>query len=362
SLDEVIVVGSGTQKKVSVTGSISTVSGDALKMPTATLSRALGGRIAGVITRQDTGDPNSGAEFYIRGISTFGGKSTPLILLDDVEISATDLDYIPAENIESFTVLKDASATAIYGARGANGVMIVTTKGGDYNTKTKINISVENSFNFINKAPEFVDGVDFMNFYNWVNEARNPGSKPIYSDLQIERTASGINPYLYPNVNWKKELMRDMAMRQRANLNVSGGGTKAKYYMSIEAQHENGIQKTDKIYSWNNNPQIYNYTFQNNISYKLTSSTNLALNLNAQIRQTTGPTDSSETIFRWIGEQSNPVLFPVFYPVGPNGEVRFGSKIQGQNFAIINPRANMDKTFKKTKYNTVNAVLKLDQA
>lgn len=199
TLDEVIVVGSGTQKKISVTGSISTVTGNELKMPTTTLSRALGGRIAGVITRQTSGEPGTGADFYIRGISTFGGKATPLILLDDVEISSSDLDFIPAENIESFTVLKDASATAIYGARGANGVMIITTKGGEFNTKTKINVNVESAVNFISNSPEFVGAVDFMNTYNWVNAARNPGSEPMYSQEKIERTAAGVNPYLYPD-------------------------------------------------------------------------------------------------------------------------------------------------------------------
>ena len=132
-LDEVVVVGAGTQKKVSVTGAITSIKGSQLAVPSSSLSTAFAGRIAGVVARQNSGEPGAGAEFYIRGIGTFGGRTTPLILLDDVEVSAADLNYVPAENIESFSILKDASATAIYGARGANGVMIVTTKGGDYN-------------------------------------------------------------------------------------------------------------------------------------------------------------------------------------------------------------------------------------
>lgn len=190
SLDEVIVVGSGTQKKVSVTGAISTVAGIDLKMPYSTLSRAIGGRIAGVITKQTSGEPGTGSDFYIRGISTFGGKTTPLILLDDVEINSVDLDFIPAENIESFTVLKDASATAIYGARGANGVMIVTTKGGEFNSKTKINVNVENTVNFISNAPEFIGAVDFMNYYNAAASFRNRGQQYVTLPSNVQLPVS----------------------------------------------------------------------------------------------------------------------------------------------------------------------------
>lgn len=358
TLDEVIVVGSGTQKKISVTGSISTVTGLDLKTPSTTLSRTIGGRIAGVITKQTSGEPGTGSEFYIRGISTFGGTPTPLILLDDVEITATDLDFIPAENIESFTVLKDASATAIYGARGANGVMIITTKGGEFNSKTKINVNVENSFNFINQAPEFVGAVDFMNFYNKASAYRDRGQQ--YSEIAIQRTADRVNPYLYPDVNWTKELLRDWCMRQRANLNVSGGGSKAKYYMSLEFQHENGLQKTERHYSWNNNQQLYNYTFQNNISYKLTPTTNVSLNMNTQIRQQSHPNYLSETTIRWIGLNANPVDFPVYYPNGPDGEIRYASKRVSSGY-LTNPKAEMNKSWYQENTNTVNAVLKVDQ-
>lgn len=359
SLDEFIVVGSGLQKRVSVTGAISTISGKALTTSSTTLSRALGGKIAGVITRQTSGEPGTGAEFYIRGISTFGGNPTPLILLDDVEITAADLDFIPAENIESFSILKDASATAIYGARGANGVMIVTTKGGEYNSKTRITVKVENAFNYVDDFPQYIGGADFMRLYNKANESRNPGAAPIYSDLAIERTESHINPYLYPDVDWRKELYRDMAMRQRANLSVSGGGAKVKYYMSIDARHENGLQKTDKVNSWDNNLKIYNYTFQNNISYKLTSSTNLSLNINAQIRQKSSPAVGASAGFSYIGN-SNPVEFPVYYPAGPDGEVRYGSKLASGS-PMQNPKAAVNQSFYQENLSAVNSVLKVDQ-
>ena len=165
--------------------------------------------MAGVIAKTNSGEPGSGAEFYIRGIGTFGGRATPLILLDDVEISSGDLNYVPAENIESFSILKDASATAIYGSRGANGVMIVTTKGGEYNSKTSINVTAENSFNYLDKFPEFVDGATYMDMYNKASLSQKLlPLHPNNSATDMERTASGVNPYLYPDVNWQDVLFK----------------------------------------------------------------------------------------------------------------------------------------------------------
>lgn len=181
---------------------------------------------------------------------------------------------MPAENIESFSILKDASATAIYGSRGANGVMIVTTKGGEYNSKTSINVTAENSFNYLDKFPEFVDGATYMDMYNKASLARNSSATPKYSATDMERTASGVNPYLYPDVNWQDVLFKNMSMRQRANVNISGGGSKVKYYMSLDVSHDSGLLNTGKAYSWNNNINIMNYTFQNNIAYKLNADDN----------------------------------------------------------------------------------------
>lgn len=276
-LDEVVVVGAGTQKKVSVTGAITSIKGSQLAVPSSSLSTAFAGRIAGVVARQNSGEPGSGAEFYIRGIGTFGGRATPLILLDDVEVSAPDLNYVPAENIESFSILKDASATAIYGARGANGVMIVTTKGGDYNSKTRLNMTVENSFNYIDQFPKFVDGARYMEMYN--EAARGSGQAERYTALEIERTRTGYNPLVYPDVNWKDMMFKNMSMRQAVNVNVSGGGSKMKYYMSLNMTHDSGLINTKKAYSWDNNINIVNYTFQNNLSYKLTPTTTIQMNI-----------------------------------------------------------------------------------
>ncbi len=358
TLDEVVVVGAGVQKRVSVTGAITSVKGDDLRMPSTALTNALAGKIAGVVAVTNSGEPGSGAEFYIRGIGTFGGKATPLILLDDVEVSAADLNYVPAENIESFSILKDASATAIYGARGANGVMIVKTKGGDYNTKTNINVLFENSFNFLDKFPEFVDGARYMEMHNMARRSRNQNT--IYSEKDIAYTRSGQNPYLYPDVDWTDVIFKDMAMRQRANVNVSGGGSKVKYYMSLDFQHEDGLLNTEKLYSWNNNIQIYNYTFQNNISYKLTPTTTVSMNINAQIRQKTGPNIAANSLFQY-SLTTTPIAFPTRYPAQPGDEyVRYGSK-QYSEHVLDNPYAVLNTSFNQNNENTINAVVKLNQ-
>lgn len=362
SLNEVVVTGTGVQKKVSVTGAISSVSGESLNLSASTLTQNLAGKFAGVYANNTTGEPGSGAEFYIRGISNFAGKSaTPLILLDDVEISAGDLNNIPAENIKSFSVLKDASATAIYGARGANGVMIVTTKGGDYNTKTKVNVSIENAFNFMGKLPDFIDGATYMEMYNMAQYGRTPGENPRYSEEMIERTRSGLNPYLYPDVDWQEVLFKKMAMRQRANVNVSGGGSKVKYYMSLDALHETGHYKTEKLYSWNNQLQNYTYTFQNNISYKLTPTTTISMNLNAQIQQKVQPNVNSNTFFEYA-LNTNPIVMTPSFP-GRDGynHVMYGTYDKSGGQFMTNPYARMQTTFWQNNSNTVNTVVKLNQ-
>lgn len=361
TLNEVIVVGSGTQKKVSVTGAITSVKGASLKVPSSTLSNSFAGKLAGVIATTGSGEPGSGAEFYIRGIGTFGGRTTPLILLDDVEISASDLNYVPAENIESFSILKDASATAIYGARGANGVMIVTTKGGEYNSKTSINVSAENSFNFLDRFPQFVDGATYMSMYNKAQQARTPDATPLYSDLDIERTASHVNPYLYPDVDWQDVIFKNMSMRQRANINISGGGSKVKYFMSLEASHDSGLLNTKKFYSWNNNINIMNYTFQNNVSYKLTPTTTISMNMNAQIRQNKSPNATTSDLFEWT-LKANPVEFPVTYPnIDGLDRVIYGNKYISGSTLYTNPYALMNSSYKETNQNTLNTVVKVDQ-
>ena len=232
-LAEVVVVGAGTQKKVSVTGAITSVKGTELHAPSSSLTSNFAGKLAGVIAVATDGEPGTSSNFYIRGIGTFGGRATPLILLDGVEISSGDLNRIPPESIESFSILKDASATAIYGARGANGVMLVTTKIGTENTKASINVTVENSFLKPVNEVGYVDGARWMEIYNEAQLARTPNATPKYSQERIDYTRSGINPYVYPDVDWYDLVFKESTMNQRANVNIMGGGPKVSYYMSL---------------------------------------------------------------------------------------------------------------------------------
>ena len=360
-LSDVVVVGAGTQKKVSVTGAITSVKGSDLIAPTSSLTNNLAGKLAGVISSSTSGEPGSTSEFYIRGISTFGGRTAPLILLDGVEISSGDLNNLPAESIESFSILKDASATAIYGARGANGVMLITTKSGAENSKARINVTMEASVLKPVNVVEFADGPTYMKTYNEAQLSRTSTAIPRYSDQAIEYTRSGINPYVYPNVDWTDLMFKDYSYSQRGNINVSGGGSRVTYYMSLQANHDTGILNVPKAYSMDNNYNRYMYVFQNNIGYKLTSTTKMDLRMNAQISRTHSPNTSSSNIFQQIF-LNNPVTFPAVYP-RPEGSshIYFGSAVMSTARFYTNPLANMLNTFRETNANKLNISLNIDQ-
>lgn len=359
-LDEVVIVGSGTQKKVSVTGAISSVKGAALKAPSSSLTSSLAGRLAGVMVNTTSGEPGSASEFYIRGISTFGGRKTPLILLDDVEISSTDLNNIPAETIESFSILKDASATAIYGSRGANGVMLVTTKSGQENTKTQINVTVENSFQSMMNFPKFVDGATWMELYN--EGQRNRGATSLmHSQERIDNTRNKVNPYVYPDVNWRDLLFKDMAMSQRANVNLQGGGSRVSYYMSLNVNHDSGLLDSPQIYSFNNNINNLSYNFQNNLQVKVTPTTKIRLNMNAQIQNRKGPNYKTQDLFI-MTHTANPIFFPATLPAQKGDKhMRFGNAILSNATLRTNPYAHMASSFKQVDENMMHTTMRIDQ-
>lgn len=358
-LSEVVVVGSGTQKKISVTGAITSVKGTTLKTPSSSLTNSIAGKLPGIISTASSGEPGSTSSFYIRGISTFGGVATPLILLDGVEISASDLDRIPTESIESFTVLKDASATAIYGARGANGVMLVTTKEGELNQKARVNVNVEASLTQPTKMIDYLDGARWMDIYNEAAIARGGSAK--YSSDDIDLTRSGQYPYRYPNVDWQDVMFKDYTWNERANVNVSGGGSKITYYMSIQANHDTGMLDAPKTYSYDTNINRWNYIFQNNLKYTLTSTTKVGLRMNAQIGHLKGPDYSTGELFN-NARNVAPILFPATYPAREgDSHIRFGNDIKSGNELYVNPYAQMMSAFKEENYNTLNTVLDLEQ-
>ena len=360
-LSEVVVVGAGTQRRVSVTGAIAAVEGNVLSAPTSSLTNTLAGKLAGVISVTSSGQPGSTSEFYIRGISTFGGRTAPLILLDGVEITASDLNNIPAESIESFSILKDASATAIYGARGANGVMIVTTKTGSENTKARVNVTVEASVLQPVNVVEYADGATFMEAYNNAQLARNPSAEARYSQKSIENTRNKVNPYIWPDVDWYDLMFRDVSWSQRANVNISGGGSRVTYYMSMQMNHDGGILDVPKNYSFNNNYNRWLYTFQNNIGYQITPSTKMTLKMNAQIIHQKSPSASASSIFQAI-YNNTPVSFPALFPEQEGyNHLLFGSQTMSAGRFYTNPYANMLNTFQETNTNKLNISLTLNQ-
>jgi tonB-linked outer membrane protein, susC/ragA family len=340
-LDDVVVVGFGKQKKESVIGAIQTVKSSELSVPSSSLTSAFAGKIAGVIAVQRSGEPGAdGANFWIRGVSTFAGPTSPLIVLDGVEVSSSELNALAPESIESFSVLKDATATALYGAKGANGVMIITTKSGKDMDKPKINVRVENYFSQPTKIPKLADGVTYMKMYNEGELNRNPDrGEPYFSEDKINGTMENRNPYVYPNVDWYKQLFGDLSSNQSVNLNVMGGSRRVDYFINASIFNERGLLKD---YSQNqfddNNIRQTRYSFQSNINAQLTKTTKVGLRLTTQIKNYSGPNVSTATLFT-KAMQVNPVYFPAFFPNLGDGDVKhimFGHKKQ---YGIENPLA-----------------------
>lgn len=365
-LDEVVIVGYGTQKKASVVGSVQTVRPDELKVPTTSLSNSFAGRLAGVIAVQRTGEPGAdGSNFWIRGVSTTS-TSTPLIIIDGVQASQGDLNNLAPEMIESFSVLKDATATSLYGTLGANGVMIVNTKSGVVSGKPNINVRIEQNFNTPVNTPKTVGGIEYMNLYNEAYRYRRAGGTP-YSDEKIAGTAAGYDNLIFPNVDWYNEMFKELSMSQSANLNVQGGGQKADYYLGVNVSHEGGMLNnlSKDYYSFGNNIDLWKYVFQNNVNVRLTPSSKIYLRLNVQLRDYNGPQQGTSTIFNRV-MQSNPVDYPIVYPAGDprdvNGlapeHIMWGGISGDENY---NPIAEMSNGYIKDFQSTVIATLGFDQ-
>lgn len=286
-IDEVVITGTGAQKKISVTGAITTVGVKELQAaPGGNLSNALAGNVPGIMAMQTSGQPGQNtSEFWIRGISTFGANTSALVLVDGFE---RDLNDVNIEDIESFSVLKDASATAIYGSRGANGVVLITTKHGGAG-KINIDAKVETSYNTRTITPEFADGITYANMMNEARITRN--QEPIYTSTELEILRRGLDPDLYPNVDWMGMLLRDGAMQYRANLNLNGGGSTARYFVSVSYLQENGMYNTDealrKDYNTNTNAGTWNYRLNTDID--ITKTTLLKVGVSGSLRKWNEP-------------------------------------------------------------------------
>jgi TonB-linked SusC/RagA family outer membrane protein len=360
-LDEVVVVAFGRQKKESVVASITTINPGNLKVPSSNLTTALGGRISGIISYQRSGEPGQdNADFFIRGVTTFGtGKSNPLILIDGVELSTDDLSRLNTDDIASFSVMKDANATALYGARGANGVVLVTTKSG-VEGKAKLSIRFENSFSAPTKNVELADPIAYMRLGNEAVRTHNPLGVLPYSPEKIANTGTG-NPYVYPATDWNSMLFKDYASNQRLNVNLSGGGKVARYYVAAAYNSDNGVLNVDNRNNFNNNINLKKYLLRSNVNINLTETTEMVVRLHGTFDDYEGPLDGGTELYKKV-MRSNPVLFPAYYPPDAanlhTGHILFGNTSTAD---YINPYADMVKGYKEYSKTLVLAQLELKQ-
>ncbi len=359
-LDEVTVVAFGKQKKESVVSSISTIKPSELKIPSSNLTTALAGRVAGIVSYQRSGEPGQDdADFFIRGVTTFGYKVDPLILIDNVEVTKTELARMQPDEIASFSIMKDATATALYGARGANGVILITTKTG-VEGKAKVNLRLENSISMPTSEVELADPVTYMELHNESVLTRDPLGILPYSQQKIDATKAGLNPFVYPTTDWKKELIKNHTMNQRFNLSVSGGGKIARYYVAGSINKDNGIFKVDGRNNFNNNISLMKYTLRSNVNVNLTPSTELIIRMSGNFDDYTGPIAGGAAMYRRI-MQTNPALFPPYYPssIKPHTKhIMFGNYEDGN---YVNPYAEMVKGYKDYSRSVMLAQLELNQ-
>lgn len=304
----------GARKKINITGAITNVNVDDMKhYATSNISNALAGNVPGVIAMQTSGQPGRNkSEFWIRGISTFGAGSSAYILVDGFERES--IDDLNIEDIANFTVLKDASATAIYGSKGANGVVLITTKRGEAG-RIKVNAKFETSYNSRTKTPEFVSGETYASLLNEASVTRSQGL--YYSPAELELYANGLDPDLYPNVDWKNLLLKDGAMSYRANLNISGGGQTARYYASISYVNDEGMYKTDATlrdkYNTNANYSRWNYRLNLDIDASSTTVIRIGTAGDLSLRNAPGQGDDHtwDALFGY-----NAILTPIMYSNG----------------------------------------------
>lgn len=348
-IDEVVVTGTGSQKKLTLTGAVTTVDPELLRTPTASLSNSFAGVVPGVFARQTTGNPGDNvSEFWIRGVSTFGAGASALVLVDGFE---RDLNDINPEDIETFTVLKDASTTAIYGSRGANGVLLITTKRGR-DGKTRINGKVEYSYSTRTKTPEFVDGSTYARMMNEALESRN--MTPAYSADDLYLLDNQLDPEIFPNVNWMDLLLKDGAPTFRANVDVNGGGANARYFASVSYVEEGGMYNSDSaLKDYKTNANYHRWNYRMNFDLNITKTTLLKIGVAGALEKQNQPGSIYDEV--WTSLMGyNAIATPVKYKNG-----RWGSQGSGNhnNPWVLVTQYGYNEIWK----NTINTTAELTQ-
>ena len=356
AIDEVVVTGLGTQKKLTVTGAITNVDVSQIKQfPSSNFTNALAGNVPGIIAMQSSGQPGkSTSRFWVRGISTFGASASAMILVDGFE--RNNIDDLNIEDIESFSVLKDASATAIYGSKGANGVILITTKHGKAG-KININVKGEASYNTRTITPKFIDAPTYANLLNEARVTRNLA--PQYQPEELALIRSGLDPDFYPNVDWSKLLLKNGAMSYRADLSMSGGGNTARYFVSLSYVEDQGMYNTDetlrKKYDTNANYKRWNYRM--NVDIDVTPTTIIKLGVSGNLNKRNSPGLGDQYLWSELfgfNALSSPVLYS-------NGYVpAYGNNVHQMNPWVSSTRTGYNEEWDNNIQTNVTVDQKLD--
>ncbi|MDP4209250.1 MAG: TonB-dependent receptor [Bacteroidota bacterium] len=376
TLNDVVVTAYGKkERKEAIVGSVTSIKPAELKIPASNLTSALAGQIAGLVSYQSSGQPGQdNATFFIRGVTTFGYNKSPLILIDNVELSASDLARLQVDDIASFSILKDASATALYGARGANGVILVSTKEGKAGDHPVINLRMENSISQSVKTLELADPITYMKLYNEATIMRDPLSQlPFTQNDIINRQATlqnapGSNKYVYPAVDWLGMMFKKNAPTQRTDLSVSGGGAVARYYVTGSYSVDHGILNEDKANNTNTNVKFQNYQLRSNININLTKTTELVVRLSGNFNEYNGPLSadgSFSTDLYNLAMHTSPVAFPAFFPADSANRntkhILFGNAGGDNNIKYSNPYAALLRGHKNYSESRMSAQLEFNQ-
>ncbi len=368
-IDEIVVIGYGQVAKKDLTGSVATVKMNDIKdVPVLSVDNALQGRIAGADFMSTTGEPGATTTIRIRGTRSINASNEPLIVVDGVMDAIHDLNDINSDDIAGISVLKDASSTAIYGSRGANGVILINTKNGRNSEKMNVSVRLENTFSMPTMVQQVADGVTYMQLYNEAvfNTAKETGTlhtyQPFYSADKINGTKAGLNKYLYPNNDWYDLMFKDFSVNQNLNLNIRGGGRKVSYFLNAAVSNENGIIADIEQNPYDVKMNHQKYIFQSNVSANITKTTIVGIKVNAQLEYNTRPIEDIGNLF-YYSMRANPVRFPATLPAEEGDTfVRYGNNASWDTGATdLNPLAKLARGYGKRYYSYMTTAFTLDQ-
>ena len=362
TLENVTIVAFSRQKKESVVGSITTVKPSELKVASSNLTTAFAGRVPGMMSYRSSGEPGrDNAEFFIRGVTTFGYRKSPLMLVDGMEISADDLARLQTDDIESFSIMKDAIATSLYGARGANGVILITTKEGREGP-ARVSVRIENTWSMPTRMIDIADPITYMRLNNEAVSTRNPLGILPYSEAKIAATMNpNRNPYVYPAVDWIEEMFKPAAMNQRVNFNISGGGKVARYYLAATFNQDNGLMRNEGMNNFNTNIDLKKYNVRTNFNVNVTKTTEVAFKFQGNGDEDRGPIEAGNLRVAYAVHAS-PVDDPtIFAP--DEGHRSMSHPLYGNTDGAnhINPYALMSRGYKDYSRTLVLAQVDINQ-